>query len=74
MTRMRAEQYTLATMYRAEKPDPNAIGEQQKKVDELRRDMIRAHVQTRNQIEALLTPEQTKQMRQHPGWAPGHFE
>ena len=65
MTRMRAEQYSLAKMYRADTADPNAIAEQQKKVDELRREMIRSHVQTRNQIEALLTPEQKKQLRQH---------
>ena len=68
MTRMRAEQYSLAKMYRADKVDPNAIGEQQKKVDELRREMIRSHVQTRNQVEALLTPEQKKQLRQVGAW------
>jgi Spy/CpxP family protein refolding chaperone len=70
MARMRAEQYSLAKMYRAEKADANAITDQQKKVDELRRDMIRSHVQTRNQIEALLTPEQKKQLRQYEAWWP----
>ena len=68
MTRMRAEQYSLAKMYRADKADPNAIGEQQKKVDELRREMIRSHVQTRNDIQALLTPDQKKQLRQYETW------
>ena len=68
MTRMRAEQYSLAKMYRADKADPNAIGEQQKKVDELRREMIRSQVQTRNDIQALLTPDQKKQLRQYETW------
>ena len=72
MTRMRAEQYALAKMYRADKVDPNAVADQQKKVDELRREIIRSHVQTRNDVEALLTPEQKKQLRQHAAWWSGH--
>jgi Spy/CpxP family protein refolding chaperone len=71
MTQMRAEQYKLAKMYNAEHADPKLIGEQQKKVDELRRQMIQSHVETRNQVEALLSPEQKKQLRQYgPWWMP----
>jgi Spy/CpxP family protein refolding chaperone len=68
MTQMRAEQYKLGKMYNAEKVDAKAVGEQQKKVDELRRQMIQSRVETRNQIEAILTPEQKKRLRQYGPW------
>ena len=68
MTQMRAEQYKVAKMYNAERADPKLIGEQQKKVDELRRQMIQSRVETRNEIEAVLTPEQKKQLRQYAPW------
>jgi Spy/CpxP family protein refolding chaperone len=68
MTQMRAEQYKVAKMYHAEKADPKAVAEQQKKVDDLRRQMIQSHVETRNQIEAVLTPEQKKQLRHYGPW------
>jgi len=75
MTQMRAEQYKMAKMYNAEKADPKLIGEQQKKVDELRRQMIQSRVETRNEIEAVLTPEQKKQLRQYaPWWMPQDTE
>lgn len=68
MTQLRAQQYKLAKMYNAEKVDPKAVGEEQKKVDELRRQIIQSHVETRNQVEAVLTPEQKKQLRQYGPW------
>jgi len=68
MTQMRAEQFKLSKMYNAEKADPKLIVEQQKKVDELRRQMIQSHVETRNQVEAVLTAEQKKQLRQYGPW------
>ena len=68
MTQIRAEQYKLAKMYNAEKADPKAIGEEQKKVDELRRQIIQSHVETRNRVEAVLTAEQKKQLRQYGPW------
>ena len=68
MTQIRAEQYKLAKMYNAEKADPKAIGEEQKKVDELRRQIIQSHVETRNRVEAVLTQEQKKQLRQYGPW------
>jgi len=75
MTQMRTEQYKLQKMYNADRPDPKAVGEQQKKVDELRRQMIQSRVETRNQIEAILTPEQKKQLRQYgPWWMQGEAE
>lgn len=43
--------------------------EQQKKVDELRRQMLKSRIEAHNQIAALLTPEQRKELRQRaPGW------
>jgi Spy/CpxP family protein refolding chaperone len=70
MGRMRAEQFKLRRLYGAENIDPNAFAEQQKKVDDLRREMLVSRLQTRNQIHSVLTPEQRKQMRQFgPWWA-----
>jgi Spy/CpxP family protein refolding chaperone len=37
--------------------------------------MIQSHVETRNQIETILTPEQKKQLRQSgPWWMQGEAE
>lgn len=70
MGQMRSEQFKLQRMYRGNQVDPNAVAEQQKKVDELRRQMLKSRLEARNQIEAVLTPEQRKQVRQFgPWWA-----
>ena len=75
MGQMRSEQFKLRQMYNGEKVDPGAVADQQKKVDELRRQMIKSHVEARNQINAILTPEQRKQLRQHgPWWMQGQDE
>src|SRR4029077_4407028 len=50
MGQMRSEQFKLRQMYDADKADSGAIADQQKKVDELRRQMLKSHVETRNQI------------------------
>jgi Spy/CpxP family protein refolding chaperone len=56
-------------MYNADSVDPQAFAEQQKKVDDLRREMIVSRLETRKQVEAVLTPEQRKQFRQlGPRW------
>ena len=69
MGQMRSEQFKLQRMYRGNQVDPNAVAEQQKKVDELRRQMLKSRIQAHNQIAALLTPEQRKELRQRaPGW------
>jgi Spy/CpxP family protein refolding chaperone len=68
MTRMRSEMFKLRRMYYAEKPDPKAVGEQQKKVDELRRQMVQSHLEARRQIEAILTEDQRKQLRYFGPW------
>ncbi len=65
---MRAEQFKLRRMYYADKIDPAAVAEQQKKVDDLRRQMIQSRAEAYNQITAILTPEQRKQFRQYGPW------
>jgi Spy/CpxP family protein refolding chaperone len=69
MGRVRAEQFKLRNMYNADELDPQAFAEQQKKVDDLRREMIVSRLETRKQIEGVLTPEQRQQFRQFgPRW------
>ena len=68
MGQMRSEMFKLRQMYFADKLDANALTEQQRKVDELRRQMITGHVEARNQIDALLTKEQRQQFRGFGPW------
>ena len=69
MGQMRSEMFKLRRMYNSDKVDPNALAEQQKKVDELRRQMLKSQAEARNQMLAVLTPEQRKQWRQFgPRW------
>jgi len=68
MGQVRAEQFKLRQMFNADKIDSNAVAEQQKKVDELRRQMLKSRVDARNQVAAILTPEQRKQFRQFGPW------
>jgi len=70
MGQMRTEQFKLRQMYFTDKPDPEAIAAQQQKVDVLRRQIIKSRVEARNQIAAILTPEQRQQFRSFgPWWA-----
>ena len=72
MGKVRSEQFKLRQMAFADKIDPAAFAEQQKKVDELRRDMLKSRVESRNQVDAILTPDQRKQFRQvGPWWLQG---
>jgi len=69
MGEMRGEMFKLRQMYSTGNEDSNAVLEQHKKVDELRRQMIASHLEARKQVESVLTPEQRKQLRQFgPGW------
>ena len=69
MGQLRSEQFKLRALYSAEKLDSEAIADQQRKVDELRRTMIKSRVETHNQVNSILTPEQRKQLRgQGPWW------
>ena len=68
MGKMRSEQFKLRQMAYGEKLDANAISDQQKKVDELRRQMLKSRIESRNQIAAILTKEQQQQFRQFGPW------
>ena len=68
MGQLRTDMFALRRMYYADKVDANAVAEQQKKVDELRREMLKSRLESRNRVEALLTPEQRKQFRQYRPW------
>jgi Spy/CpxP family protein refolding chaperone len=69
MGEMRTEMFKLRQMYYSDKLDANAYADQQKKVDELRRQILKSQLEARKQIEAILTPEQRKQFRQFgPPW------
>jgi Spy/CpxP family protein refolding chaperone len=60
---IRAERFKLRQMFRAEQVDPGTVVEQRRKVDDLRRQVMRARLEARNQILALLTPEQRQTAR-----------
>jgi len=53
----------LRDLYEADKRDPTAIGAEYKKIFDLKREMIEAMVDTQNRIEALLTPDQLRQLK-----------
>jgi Spy/CpxP family protein refolding chaperone len=68
MSKMRSETFKLRRMYNAESVDSKGVLEQQKKVDELRRQMLASRLDMRKQMESVLTPEQKKQLRQFGPW------
>jgi len=75
MSTMRSEMFKLQRMYNAESVDSKALLEQQKKVDDLRRQMVASRLDMRKQMESVLTPEQRKQLRQFgPWWMRGDAE
>jgi Spy/CpxP family protein refolding chaperone len=68
MGEVRAEQFKLRSLYGADKVDADKVAEQQKKVDELRRALLKSRVEAHNQMAAVLTPEQRKLLRQQAPW------
>jgi Spy/CpxP family protein refolding chaperone len=68
MGKMRNEMFKLRNLAWSDKVDTNAYTEQQKKVDDLRREMIKSRLENRKQVEAILTPEQKKQLRTYGPW------
>jgi len=71
MGKMRAENFKLRNLYYADNLDANQLVEQQRKVDDLRREMLKSHVESRKKVEAVLTAEQRKQLRGFgPWWIP----
>lgn len=67
---IRSEGFKLREMSRADKVDPDAMVAQKKRVDDLQLKVMRARLEARNQVFALLTPEQREKartFRQHRG-------
>ncbi len=61
---IRDEAAKLRDLYEADKRDPKAIGAEYQKIFDIKRQMIEAMVDTQNRVEALLTPEQLRQMKE----------
>lgn len=69
MAKMQGEYATLQGLYAADKRDPAAIGNQYKKISDLRRQMVEQSVEAHNRMEAVLTKEQKERLRSYgPGW------
>lgn len=60
---VQSERFKLREMVRGDKVDPNAAVEQKRKVDDLKRQVMHARLEARNQVLALLTPEQREKAR-----------
>jgi Spy/CpxP family protein refolding chaperone len=60
---IQSERFKLREMVRGDKVDPNAAVEQKRKVDDLKRQVMRSRLEARNQVLALLTPEQREKAR-----------
>ena len=72
MGQIRTEQFKLRRLHAADKVDPDAVVDQQKRIDELRLKMTRSRVVEHNEVLAVLTPEQRKVVRERgPGWMQG---
>ena len=72
MGQIRTEQFKLRRLHSADKVDPDAVVDQQKRIDELRLKMTRSRVVEHNEVLAVLTPEQRKAVRERgPGWMHG---
>lgn len=68
MGMMNDETNILRDLYHADKRDPSAIGNEYKKIFDLKRQMIEAMIAGQNDMEALLTDEQRaklKELRRH---------
>ncbi len=59
---IRSERFKLREMLRGDKVDPDAAVEQKRKVDDLQRQVMRSRLEARNQVLALLTPEQRERV------------
>ena len=68
MSSMRSELFKLRRMYNAESVDSKGVLEQQKKVEDLRGQMLASRLDMRKQMESVPTPEQRKQLRQFGPW------
>lgn len=72
---IQSERFRLQELMRGDKVDPGAAVEQKRKIDDLRRQVMKERLEARNQVLALLTPEQQEKARalrqQHRGRGQG---
>jgi len=67
---VQSERFKLREMLRGDNVDPNAAVEQKRKLDDLERQVMRARLEARNQVLALLTLEQREKAR---SFGPGRW-
>jgi Spy/CpxP family protein refolding chaperone len=68
MGQLRSEQFKLHELLRADPVNASAVADQQGKVDGLRRQVLKSRVEARNEMAAVLTPEQRKKLRESGPW------
>ena len=68
MGQLRSEQFRLRQMFRGEAVDVAAVIDQQKKVDDLRRQLMQSRLEMRNEMVATLTADQKKRLREGGPW------
>jgi Spy/CpxP family protein refolding chaperone len=61
--KVREEQWQLMKLLRADNPDPAEVGKQYAGISDLSRQMLEQSVDSRNQIDAILTQEQRVDLR-----------
>ena len=60
---IRSERFKLREMLRGDTVDSNAAVEQKRKIDDLKRQVMKGRLEARNQVYALLTPEQREKAK-----------
>jgi Spy/CpxP family protein refolding chaperone len=68
MGQLQAEQFKLRELLRADPVSASAVVEQQGKVDEVRRQVLKSRVETRNEMATVLTPEQRRKLHDAGPW------
>ena len=61
-----SERFALRSLLRADKLQPDAVVEQTKRIDDMSRQLLKARLEARNKIVAVLNPEQQQMFRAMP--------
>lgn len=61
-----SERFALRNLMRMDKLQPDAIVEQKKRIDDMSRQLLKARLEARNRIVAILNPEQQQVFRSLP--------
>ena len=68
MGQLQSEQYKLRELLRADPVSASAVVDQQARVDELRRQVLKSRIEARNEMAGVLTPEQRQRLRESGPW------